>query len=442
MELRAPAPTQTIGSVSKEEEKPKHGPQENHLAGSEAGPRAGPIVTSVGHAAEQERLKAPAPMGCPRKAPSTPRTRQRHGTLLGWRLAAPPRPSHTGLALRTIRWVQLGTVGTWQQPSCPCQGRLLAPLPRSGQHPPNPCPRMEGAPPATTSQQRPAPGTSRPCAPCEGQWPCRGILRLPQARHPQEGRRARDAEQGGGEVGGWGGSGRESRPWLSQLPSEPPGEVVVRLRVARQLWLETATFCLETSGPESALQESPPRTLASVSPRQGAANMEGPSCPWLRWDHPSFPAAPSPQDPREAHGCLVLTEAVRVTPAPPPDTEAGVRGRAEPPLLLPREGLPSTNSRMCRGCGLQTSLCSPTSPERGGQGSPSCPQGRGSLVLDASSQPCQALHMPTEGPGEGSGQGPAQSGGGERSPTVTYRGRAEEHCSPPTPPQEGVAGSQ
>lgn len=56
-------------------------------------------------------------------------------------------------------------------------------------------------------------------------------------------------------------------------------------------------------------------------------------------------------------------------------------------------------------------------------------------------RPCQALHTPTQrGLGKAVGRDQPSPGGGERSPTVTYRGRAEQHCSPPTPPREGGRG--
>ena len=180
-----------------------------------------------------------------------------------------------------------------------------------------------------------------------------------------------------------------------------------------QLWLETATYSVWKPWSRERFRKVHP-DLALVSPRQGAANMEGPLLPLVALGPPIFPCSPSPQDPRnrptwvpgpngssEGHAC------------PTPQTpRQGVRGAGSAPTS-PALGRASQHKPqdVQGGCGLQTSLCSPTL-RRGGQGSPSCPQGRGSLVLDASSSAMPGpAHSHSEGPGEGSGQGPAQSRG-------------------------------
>lgn len=296
---------------------------------------------------EQEGHQAPAPRAAPRDLQAGDM-----GHCWGGRLAAPPRPSHTGLAPRTIRRGPLGTVGAWQQQGCPCQGLLLATLPGAGSTPKPHPPRMEAlpcSPPPTTPQPRASCGTSRvlpgapgPCAPREGQCPGRRPPEAaPGARHTHE----RVGGPGGLEQGRWGvggeagGSGGSPGSWLSRLPSAPPGEAVVRLRVAVvTLAGNHHFFCWETVV-QRALCESPGRAgrvgsliraslcgprgrapnpdSASVSPRQGALSVEGPFPPPGCAGTPIFPlqpltpraqgtgpcGAPGPNRSGEGHAC-------------------------------------------------------------------------------------------------------------------------------------------
>ena len=241
----------------------------------------------------------PGTKGCPQGSPG-----RGHETLLGREARSPTQALPHGLAPRTRRRGPLGTVGAWQQQGCPCQGMLLATFPGAGGIPKPHPPRMEALPcslPPATPQPRASRGTSRvlprapgPCTLCEGQCPGRRPPEAaPGARHTCERvggpRRPEQGRWGGGEAGSSGGS---PGSWLSWLPSAPPGEAVVRLRVAVvTLAGNQHLLCLET-GPESALWESgtsgpggepvrppfvaPDPDLASVSPWQGAPSAEGP----------------------------------------------------------------------------------------------------------------------------------------------------------------------
>ena len=112
--------------MSNEEEKPKSGPQEDHLAGPVPAPKAlarecGPETGSV----ERVRLEAPAPGAAPRKAPSISRDLQAgdaRALVGGGEARSPAAPAQALLrwAPGTIRLVgTAGTVGARQQLGCP-----------------------------------------------------------------------------------------------------------------------------------------------------------------------------------------------------------------------------------------------------------------------------------------------------------------------------------
>ena len=238
----------------------------------------------------------------------------------------------------------------------------------------------------------------------EGQCPSRRHPEAaPGARHTRE----RAGGPGGREQGRWGvvgeagGSRGSPGSWLSRLPSAPPGKAVVRLRVAVvTLAGNRHLFCLETvvqrvlcecpgqAGRAGSLiraslcgprGRAPNPDLALVSPLQGATNMGGPLPPLAVLGPPIFPCSPSPQDPRaQAHvGHLVLTEAVRVTPAPPPDAEAGgPRGRQSPHLSCLGKGFPAQTPGCAEGLRSPDFPVLPHPPE-GQTGKPVLPTGQG-----------------------------------------------------------------
>lgn len=328
-----------------------------------AGPRAGPKATSGGHAQRSKRDSRPRPHGLPPGKPRAPPgiSRQRHGTLLGWEARSPTQtlPHWAGSAHDKV-----GTVGDrchLAAARLPLPGEAAGTLPRAGGTLQTPAPEWRRSLPATTSQQRAAPGTSGPCA---GQCPsCRHPEAAPGARHT----RKRAGGPGGREQGRWGGWLRRESRLLAQpaaiCASKGGGGEAEGCR-GNSGW-KPPLILFGNRGPESASGKSTP-TWPRCPHGKGRRTWRGPSCPWLRWDHPSFPAAPHLRIPGTGpRGCLVLMEAVRVTPAPPPrhrGRESG--GQAEPPPLLPWEGLPSTNPRMCRGAAVSRLPCAP--PPSGG----------------------------------------------------------------------------
>lgn len=172
-------------SLSKEEEKPKHRPQESHLASPVLAPEWGPKSPAGAMLGGARGTPGPGPTGCPQGPPG-----RGHGALLGREARRPVQALPHWAGSRTIRRGPLGTVGAWQQQGCPCQGMLLATLPGAGGTPKPHPPRMEALPrslPPATPQPRASRGTSRvlprhlgPANPTKGSARAAGLLRLPQ----------------------------------------------------------------------------------------------------------------------------------------------------------------------------------------------------------------------------------------------------------------------
>lgn len=174
---------------------------------------------------EQEGHQAPAPRAAPRDLQAGDM-----GHCWGGRLAAPPRPSHTGLAPRTIRRGPLGAPARgccWQpsleraappNPTPPgwrhCRAPRPPPLPNRGHH----------AGPAGSF-----PGHLGPAHPAKGSARAAGLLRLPRVPvTPTRGWEGPgDWSRGGG---GWG--VRRAAP--EGVPA--PGSAGCHLRLQGRRW--------------------------------------------------------------------------------------------------------------------------------------------------------------------------------------------------------------
>lgn len=326
-----------------------------------------------------------------------------------------------------------------QQPSCPCQGRLST-LPR-GQHPPNPCPRMEALP-ARHHFQRPAPGTSRPCAPRKGSGPSRRYPKAaPGARsHPLvRGQEGPGTSRGVWEVGGW----------VAPEGVPAPGSASCHLRL--QGGGGEVEGCCGNSGWKPPLllfgnrvQRAPGKVhpdlgLLWCPHGKGAANMEGPLLPpgCAGTTHLS-PCSPHPRIPGKPMWVPGPNGSSGGHAAPPPDT-CGSPGAGRAPLLLPRGRTSQHKLQDVQGAAVsRLSLCP---PPPGGADALSCPQGRGAQADASSSAMPGPAHAHSEGPGEGSGQGPPVSGGGERHLQSPTEDGQSEHCSPQPYPRR-AGGSQ
>lgn len=166
----------------------------------------------------------------------------------------------------------------------------------------------------------------------------------------------------------------------------------MRLRVAvATLAGNRHFFCLETVV-QRALRESPPRLGLGVPTARGGEHGGAPPAPGCAGTtHLSLQPLTSGSQGSPC-GCLVLTEAVRVTPAPPPDTEAGSPGgRQSPHFSCLGKDFPAQTPGCAGGLRSPDFPVLPHPPE-GRTGKPVLPTGQGEpgarCLLLSHARPC------------------------------------------------------